>query len=296
MISVSQLGRRFGDRRAVDNLTFDVQRGEIFALLGPNGAGKTTTLRMLAGLIAPSEGTATIDGLRIDRDAALIRSRVGLLTEVPGHWDRLSVTMNLMVYARLHGIEQPDRVIASALDRFDLADRADHLVAELSKGMKQKLAIARALLHEPRVVLLDEPTSGLDPQTARSVRELIAALRDDGRAIVLSSHNLDEVERLADRVAVLERRLIAVDSPAALRQRLFGRRIRIDLVQPAAEFEEVAQRTGASGLSVDRSSLWIDETADSPAIVRALVLAGAEVRAVVPEEVRLEDVYLRLIE
>ena len=186
---------------------------------------------MLAGLIAPSSGTATLDGHRIDRHADHIRRRIGFLTEAPGHWERLSVHMNLLVYARLHGLEQPGRVVDAALGRFGLGDRADVLVAELSKGLKQKLAIARALLHNPRVLLLDEPTSGLDPQTARTVREMVVALRDEGRAIVLSSHNLDEVERLADRVAVIERRLIAVDSPTALRHRLFGRRVRIDLVQ-----------------------------------------------------------------
>jgi ABC-2 type transport system ATP-binding protein len=298
VIAASQLTRRFDDRLAVDHLTFDVRPGEVFALLGPNGAGKTTTLRMLAGLIKPTSGTVTIDGCSIDRDGWAVRARVGLLTEAPGLWERLTVEMNLLVYARLHGLDEPRVRVRAALGRFDLLDRAADVAAELSRGMKQRLAIARALLHNPKVVLLDEPTSGLDPRTARNVREIISSLRDEGRAVILSSHNLDEVERLADRVAVIEHRLIALDSPAALRQRLFGRRIRIDVGARADELARVAREAGAAGVEFRNGSLFLDATdrAGVAAIVRALVAAGGDIFAVVPDEVRLEDVYLRLIE
>jgi ABC-2 type transport system ATP-binding protein len=298
VIAASHLTRRFGDRPAVDHLTFDVRAGEIFALLGPNGAGKTTTLRMLAGLIRPTSGTAVIDGCSIDRDGAAVRSRVGLLTEAPGHWERLTVEMNLHVYARLHALDDARARVRAALARFGLADRAADLAAELSKGLKQRLAIARALLHNPKVILLDEPTSGLDPQTARTVREIIIALRNEGRAVVLSSHNLDEVERLADRIAVIQHRLIAMDSPAALRQRLFGRRIRIDLGARADDLAAVAREAGGVGVESRNGSVFLDATdnAGVAAIVRALVAAGGDVLAVVPDEVSLEDVYLRLVE
>jgi ABC-2 type transport system ATP-binding protein len=298
VIAASELTRRFGDRLAVDRLTFEVAGGEIFALLGPNGAGKTTTLRMLAGLIRPTSGTAVIDGHAVDRDGQAVRARVGFLTEAPGHWDRLTVETNLLVYARLHGLERPGERVDRALTRFDLRDRAADPVAELSKGLKQRLAIARALLHNPRVVLLDEPTSGLDPQTARNVRELIGTLRDEGRAVILSSHNLDEVERLAQRIAVIEHRLIAMDTPAALRQRLFGRRIRIDLAGRAGDLAPVAREAGARAVDVRDGSLVLDagDPREIAGVVRALVAAGADIFAVVPEEVRLEDVYLRLIE
>jgi ABC-2 type transport system ATP-binding protein len=298
VIEVSQLTRRFGDRPAVDGLTFDVRAGEIFALLGPNGAGKTTTLRMLAGLVRPTSGTAVIDGRRVDRDGPGVRARIGFLTEAPGHWERLTVETNLMVYARLHGLDRARERVREFLVRFDLHDRAEDPVAELSKGLKQRLAIARALLHNPKVVLLDEPTSGLDPQTARSVRELVDRLRGEGRAVVLSSHNLDEVERLADRVAVIQHRLIALDSPVALRQRLFGRRLRVDVEGPIDDLGRAAGEAGARGLEIRNGSLFFEAGSDGDiaAIVRALVAAGGSIFAVVPEEIRLEDVYLRLIE
>ncbi len=299
MIQVSRLSRSFDDRRAIEDLTFEVKSGEIFGLLGPNGAGKTTTLRVIAGLIAPTEGTVAIDGAPLTRQTAdRLRARIGVLTEVPGLWERLDVRTNLLVYARLHQVARPERVVAAALDRFGLADRASSLAGELSKGMKQKAAIARALLHEPPVVLLDEPTSGLDPETARMVRDTIAGLRRDGRAIVLSTHNLDEAERLADRIGVLRRRLLAVDAPATLRERLFGRRVRVTLAGPAAPFVDAVLAAGARGARADGDRLLVeidDPDAATPAIVRALVEAGARIRSVVPDDASLEEVYLRVV-
>ena len=204
MIAASHLTRSFGTRVAVEDATFDVKPGEIFGLLGPNGAGKTTTLRMLAGLLAPTSGEATVAGIRLSRETIdQVRARIGFLTEAPGLWDRLTVRQNLMVYARLHQLSDPAGTVTQALERFGLQDRGDSLGAELSKGLKQRVALARALLHEPPVVLLDEPTSGLDPQSARLVRDLVLDLRARGHAVVLSTHNLYEAERVADRVGVL---------------------------------------------------------------------------------------------
>jgi ABC-2 type transport system ATP-binding protein len=299
VLTASQLTRTFGDRVAVQDVSFEVPAGEIFALLGPNGAGKTTTLRMLAGLIAPSSGTVHVDREPMTRQTApRLRSRIGFLTEAPGLWDRLSVRQNLQVYARLHGLPDAERAVADALDTFDLRDRGADPAVQLSKGLKQRVALARTLLHRPSIVLLDEPTSGLDPQSAREVRELILRLRGQGRAILLSTHNLDEVERVADRVAVLRGRLVASDTPAALRARLFGARVRVTLATAADPFVAVLHRAGSTDVRADGSALSIgvdDAAARTPAIVRTLVGAGAAIQSVAPEEAPLEDVYLRLL-
>src|SRR5687767_373356 len=228
MLTASHLTRQFGDRTAVSDLSFELQPGEVFALLGPNGAGKTTTLRMLAGLIAPTTGAVAIDGQPVThRTAHALRSRIGFLTEAPGLWERLTVHRNLLTYARLHGVADPGRSVDQVIDMFELRDRAQQLAAHLSKGLKQRVALARTLLHQPDIVLLDEPTAGLDPEMARDVRSLVVRLRGENRAILISTHNLDEVERVADRVAVLRTRLIALDTPKALRARLFGARVAI---------------------------------------------------------------------
>jgi ABC-2 type transport system ATP-binding protein len=300
MIEAIGLTRRFGQQTAVEDLSLSVAPGEIFGLLGPNGAGKTTTLRMLGGLISPTTGRATVAGVPLVRQRMdEVRSKVGFLTEAPGLWDRLSVRLNLLVYARLHGIERPGAAVDAALATFGLSDRAGSPAAQLSKGMKQKVAVARALLHKPPVVLLDEPTSGLDPQTARLVRELVLQLRDEGRTIVISTHNLDEAERLSTRIGVLQRRLIAVDTPDGLRRGLFGLRVRFRVAREPRRFGEIAALAGGGDLRVDDHgfSVAVDHAdQQTPVIVRRIVEEGAEVLAVTPERAPLEDVYLTLID
>ncbi len=300
MLTAVHLTRRFGARCAVDDLSLDLRPGEIFALLGPNGAGKTTTLRMLGGLIEPSTGHVELDGQPLARDGGFrLRARIGFLTEAPGLWDKLSVRHNLLVYARLHGVAAPERTVDESLRTFRLAERADQPAAELSKGLRQRVAIARTLLHEPDIVLLDEPTSGLDPESARDVRALILQLRERGRAVLLSTHNLDEVERVADRVAVLRTRLIALDSPAALRRRLFGARVRLVLTTDADAAAGMLRDAGVPDVEADGNELIVgvtDHAIDVPPIVAQLVGAGARIISVVPEEVPMEQVYLRLVE
>jgi ABC-2 type transport system ATP-binding protein len=300
MITASHLTRTFGTRVAVEDATFDVKPGEIFGLLGPNGAGKTTTLRMLAGLIAPSSGEATVAGVRLARETIdQVRARIGFLTEAPGLWDRLTVRQNLMVHARLHQLASPSDTVRVALERFGLQDRRDSLGAELSKGLKQRVALARALLHEPPVVLLDEPTSGLDPQSARLVRDLVLDLRARGHAVVLSTHNLYEAERLADRVGVLRGKFLAVASPADLRLRLFGSRALVRVAGEASAYASVIAASGGRDVLVEGNSLRfaLDEmTHVMPGVVRALVAAGAAVVEVTTENAPLEDVYFTLVE
>ena len=279
-------------------MTFDVARGEIVALLGPNGAGKTTTMRMLAGLIEPTSGSVTIDGVPLTRATGnAVRRRIGFLTEAPGLWDRLTVRENLRVYAGIHALAQPDRAIDRALDMFSLGDRSATRAAELSKGMRQKVALVRALLHDPAVLLLDEPTSGLDPEVTRSVRQLLEERREAGCAILVSTHNLDEAERLADRVAVLQTRLLALDPPATLRSRLTKGRVVVRIAGDLGPYLIVARSFDAKA-AIEGTAIVVslpEAERDTPEVVRALVNAGArivEVRAEMPD---LEDVYLRLV-
>ncbi len=298
MIAATSLGKQYGSRTAVRDVSFEVARSEIVALLGPNGAGKTTTLRMLAGLIAPTSGHVAIDGVELTRaTASMIRARIGFLTEAPGLWDRLTVRENLATYGELYGLAQPSRAVDRALATFELADRADTRAAELSKGMRQKVALARALLHEPDVLLLDEPTSGLDPEITRSVRLLLDERRAAGCSILVSTHNLDEAERLADRVAVLQERIVAIDRPAALRRRLMTGRLIVRVAGDPSQFLAPAQRFDPHA-AIDGTVLVLtvdDAERRAPAVVAALVRDGAEIVEVRPETPPLEDVYLHLL-
>lgn len=298
MIAATHLTRCFAGRPVVDDVSLEVGRSEIVALLGPNGAGKSTTLRLLAGLIAPTAGSVAIDGVRLTRaTGSALRRKIGFLTEVPGLWDRLTVRENLSIYADLYGLDRADAVIDRLLDVFELSDRANTRAAELSKGMRQKVALARALLHQPEVLLLDEPTSGLDLEITRGVRQLLEERRAAGCAILVSTHNLDEAERLADRIAVLQQRLIALDSPASLRRRLTRGRIIVRVAGTASDTFEIARRFDANVTS-DGQTLALGLTEperDTPALVRALVEAGADILEVRPEVPALEDVYLHLV-
>ena len=255
---------------------------------------------MLAGLLAPTSGDATVAGIRLSRETIdQVRARIGFLTEAPGLWDRLTVRQNLMVYARLHQLSDPSGTVAQAIERLELDDRRDSLCAELSKGLKQRVALARALLHEPPVVLLDEPTSGLDPQSARLVRDLVLDLRARGHAVVLSTHNLYEAERLADRVGVLRGRFLAVASPADLRQRLFGSRALVRVTDEAPAYAQVIAAAGGRDVVVEGNTLRFaldDLTGAMPGVVRALVMSGAAVVEVTTEDAPLEDVYFTLVE
>jgi ABC-2 type transport system ATP-binding protein len=299
VLTASHLSRRFGDRLAIDDVSFTLEPGEIFALLGPNGAGKTTTLRILAGLISPTTGSVAIDGQRMGSPSApQLRARIGFLTETPGLWDRLTVRDNLLVYARMYGLPSPAKVVDEALERFEIGDRGGDRAAQLSKGLKQRVALARSLLHDPRIAMLDEPTSGLDPASAREVRDLVLSLRAQGRTILLCTHNLDEVDRVADRVAVLSRRLIAMGTPASLRSKLFAPRLRITLSEPAERYTTVLQSAGLADIHVEGPVLLLgiaNSAMTTPDVVRRLVEAGAGVETVMPEEPPLEDVYLKLL-
>ncbi len=299
MIKTTNLTKRFGENTAVRAVSLEVPRGEVFGFLGPNGAGKTTTVRLLSALIGPSEGTAVVNGFDVVREPMQVRRTVGVLTETPGMYDRLSAEYNLLIYARLYEVEQPEKAVQKYLSVLELWDRRKEAVGGFSKGMKQKLAIARALLHEPQTVFLDEPTSGLDPVAARTVREFIEQLKTEGRTIFLTTHNLDEAERLCDRVGVMRASLIAVDSPEALRRRLFGLKVRVQLANLADSHRQAAAGLPfVHGVEVENGALLVDlaePERNNPALVAALVGAGAQVQYVQPSEASLEDVYMQLV-
>jgi ABC-2 type transport system ATP-binding protein len=229
MIHTENLTKKFGNVLAVENLNLDIKEGEVFGFLGPNGAGKTTTVRMLASLIGPTRGSATVAGFTLGKQDIEIRRNVGLLTETPGMYDTLSAETNLRIFAELYEVKDIPGQVEKYLKMLGLWERRSDAAASFSKGMKQKLAIARALLHEPRLLFLDEPTSGLDPEASHLVREFILELKREGRTIFLCTHNLDEADRLCDRVGVFKTRLLVLDSPAALRKSVFGRKVVIHL-------------------------------------------------------------------
>ena len=298
VISAKGLSRQFGGRTVVENVTFDVERSEIVVLLGPNGAGKTTTMRMLAGLVAPTSGSVVVDGIALTRGSAgALRGRMGFLTESPGLWDRLTVRENLAIYADLYGTDRPALRVEALLDRLGLARFASARTAELSKGLRQKVALGRALVHDPEILLLDEPLSGLDPEVSRSVRALIHDRRARGCAILLSTHNLFEAERDADRIAILRGTLVAVDHIQALRSRLTPTVLTVRTDGAASRWAVFVQGLGYTVEPVD-ATLRIrtsDAHRDTPAIVRRLVEAGASILEVRPELPHLEDVYLALV-
>jgi ABC-2 type transport system ATP-binding protein len=304
VITVEGLERRFGIVTALRDVSFTVRPGQIYGLLGPNGAGKTTTVRILAGLIAPSAGRVRVVDLELGRDNRQIRSLTGILTESPGLHDRLTARQNLTYYARLYGLT--DAALRAAVDRYlavvGLTDAADRRVGGYSKGMRQRVAIARALLHEPRVIYLDEPTSALDPEAAKSIRELVVTLRDEGRSIVLCTHNLDEAERVCDRIGILNGRLLAEGTPAELRRRGRAAATRVALDGGSVDASVLAAALGAlpfvrnaRGEGVD---LWVElaqPRRDTPELVRELVTRGARVMAVAEDVASLEQVYLELV-
>ena len=212
MIHTRDLTKQFDGKTAVDRLTLDVGAGEVLGLLGPNGAGKTTSTRMLACLIKPTSGEAEIAGFKVGEADEDIRRSIGITTEVPGLYERLSAIRNLQFFAELYGVSDVAGRVEKYMRLLDLWDRRNERAGSFSKGMKQKLALCRALVHEPKILLLDEPTSGLDPQVTQHVREFILRLKSEGRTILLCTHNLDEAERLCDRIAVLKTHLVAIDT------------------------------------------------------------------------------------
>ena len=302
-IIIEGLTRRFSQIVAVDQLDLRVDRGEVFGLLGPNGAGKTTTVRLLAGVLNANAGRAQVLGLDVATQATEIRRRVGVLTETPNLYESLSARDNLLLYGDLYGVPKdvlPQRV-QDVLDEFGLSHRADDLVGSYSKGMRQRLAMTRALLHEPALLFLDEPTASLDPAAARMVTDTIQELsRKDGRTVFLCTHNLNEAQRLCDRVGVIDHgRLLAVGAPRELARQLWQRLwVEIDLRgEPSAEVDRVVARMPAvlsRRMEEGKLLLELDDEETIPEVVEAISAAGGRIYGVRAREHSLEEVYFEI--
>jgi ABC-2 type transport system ATP-binding protein len=303
MIDTENLTRKFGNLTAVDNLTLHVDEGEVFGFLGPNGAGKTTTVRMLCCLISKTEGEIRIGDFSVDTEAdrLAIRKMVGLLPENVGLYDSLSAYRNLEFYGKLYEVppEKLEENIERLLQLLGISDRKDDSVGTFSKGTKQKIAIARALIHDPEILFLDEPTANLDPEAAKTVRDFILELKKEKRTIFLNTHNLDEAERLCDRIGILNTKLIAVDSPRNLEMSQFNRKTVIHLETVTAQVLVALKKLGSvKNVRASGNKLIIDvdnPEKDNPELVRAIVAAGGSVQYVTELKSSLEDVYLKLI-
>ena len=308
MIEAQQLTRRFGALTAVSQLSLAVPAGSILALLGPNGAGKTTTVRMLAGLIAPSEGEATVAGYNVRTDAASVRANVGLMTDVPGLYEQMTPENYLHFFGKIYGMSQAQRTrrIRELLELFELAEQRNTKLEGFSRGMKQKVALARALLHDPSVIFLDEPTSGLDPLIARTVRELILSLKHASRSLILCTHDLNEAEKLADQIAIMRHgQLVACDTPTALRAKASSEsEVELRLAAPFPRALEIlnslpditAPLVSASGedgtggaIVVTYRTSWPERV--NPRLLRQLIEAGAQPMSLIYATSSLEDVY-----
>jgi ABC-2 type transport system ATP-binding protein len=302
VLSVDRLTKRFGDRVAFEDVSFDVGRGEVFGFLGPNGAGKTTTVRTLGTLLAPTSGSATVAGFPLTPENGVeIRRRIAIMPESPGLYLRLSILENLECFADLYEVSDPRGRIDLALRAVNLADRAQDACGTLSKGLRQRVALARALLSDPEILFLDEPTVGLDPVAAREVHELILGLRERGVTIFLTTHRLEEAERLCDRVAILNTTLRTIGRPDELREQLFSTEVTVRtlvaLSEPGRVFTGLPavddwHEDGPASyrLAVSKSTVAV------PAVTRALVAAGADVLSIGEKQHSLEDVYLELID
>jgi ABC-2 type transport system ATP-binding protein len=302
MIEIEGLTRKFGEVTAVDGLTLTIGEGEVFGLIGPNGAGKTTTVRMLACLISRTAGEARIGGHSIGDPAAArkIRSLIGLMPEEAGLYPDLSAARTLDFYGRLYQV--PGTLRAERTERLltllRLWDRRDAPVKTFSKGMRQRLALARALIHDPPVLFLDEPTANLDPEGAKTVRDFLIELRNDKRTILLNTHHLEEASRVCDRVGVLANRLIAVGSPDELRRSGRGSATVVRLAEVTGPVKQAAREAGSGDIEVAGNVLTVsvaDPERDNPGLVRAIVDAGGQVQFVTESAPSLEEVYLKLI-
>ena len=295
-----QIGKNHNvDLKAVDALTIEVNEGEVFGFLGPNGAGKTTTVRMLTSLIRPTSGSARVAGFKVGEDDLEIRRNVGLLTESPGMYERLSAEKNLRIFAELYDVPDVTNSVNKYLSLFGLWERRGDAVGSYSKGMRQKLAVARALLHEPKVLFFDEPTTGLDPEAARIVRDFILEFKKEGRTIFMTTHNLDEAEKLCDRVGIFKQSLLALDSPANLRQKMFGRKVVFHLSGVNPQWVQlVSELEGVSSVELLDNKIVVsmaEPEKTNPIITRLLVEQGADIQFIGEVRQSLEQIYLEML-
>jgi len=302
-IICDQLTRRFGATTAVERLDLRVREGEVFGFLGPNGAGKTTTVRMLSGVLNASDGHARVLGYDVATEGGDIRRRTGVLTETPSLYETLTARQNLLFYGELYEVPEDDLPsrVDTLLSEFGLAERADDRVGEFSKGMRQRLALARTLLHRPTLLFFDEPTAGLDPAAARMVNDLIQHLSERaGRTIFLCTHNLAEAQRLCDRIGIIDHGVLkALGSPAELAREIWQAvKIRIDLRgDPTPQVQSAIQgQPGVRSQQYEDGRLIVELSDDGriPDLIATIVSAGGRIYSVTSIEHTLEDIYFHL--
>jgi ABC-2 type transport system ATP-binding protein len=301
MIKVENLTKKFASITAVDNVSFNVSEGQVFGFLGPNGAGKTTTMRMLATLIKPTEGSIFINGKTPAKDGEYIRSIIGILTETPGMYEKISAYANLDYFSNFYEIEENKRRqnIEKFLKMFELWDRRNDLVSTYSKGMKQKLALARALVHEPKILFLDEPTAALDPESAFMVRSFIEKLKDENKTVFLCTHNLEEASNLSDVVCIIKNRIIKVSTLEELQRDKKGSNTEVVLSKDAGRFADILNNMEqVSNITAEGNRIVFsaqEPGKNNPMIIRKLVESGAEIIYVNELKASLEEIYLDLI-
>lgn len=302
MISVENLTKKFGEVTAVEKLTFQINDGEVFGFLGPNGAGKTTTVRMLCCLISRTSGKARIADYEIGNtaDALKIRGMLGLVPDNVGLYNELTAFENLDFYGKVYEVPDARRKIniEHFLQMLGLWEKKDVLTGTFSKGMKQKLAIARALIHEPKILFMDEPTANLDPESAKTVRDFILELKKEDRTIFLNTHNLDEAQRLCDRIGILKTKLLTIGTPEQLKLNLRGARTEIKLAQVTDAIVNAVKKVALNRVEVSDNTLVIEVSnaeAENPAIFEAIVSAGGRIQQVNQIEPTLEEVYLNMV-
>jgi len=301
MIKVENLTKIFGDITALDNISFQIKESEIFSFLGPNGAGKTTTIRILSTLISPTSGKFTINGKDPKEDSSHIRSIIGLLTETPGMYEKISAHDNLKYFSNFYDISEKKRKnnIEKYLKMFDLWKRKDALVATYSKGMKQKLAFSRALIHEPKILFLDEPTAALDPESAHMVRNFIESLKKEKITVFLCTHNLEEASNLSDRVCIIKKKIIKIASLTELQTSKKYKNVEIvfkddskkfiDIIKPIKEIISISAKQNKINLSLEKPQIT------NPIIIKKLIENGVEILYFNEITESLEEIYLNLI-
>jgi ABC-2 type transport system ATP-binding protein len=302
MIEIENLTKKFGDLTAVDTLSLDINEGEVFGFLGPNGAGKTTTVRMLCCLISKTSGNARISGYEIGdkKDSLKIRKLIGLVPDNVGLSEHLSAYDNLDFFGKIYDLskDQREENIKRFLEMLGIWDKRKVTVGTFSKGMKQKLAIARALIHDPQILFMDEPTSNLDPEAAKTVRDFILDLKKEKKTIFLNTHNLYEAQRICDRIAILNTKLLTVGTPEELERKSSGRKTVIELEQVTDTVLESLQRLPLANLTIEGNEIMfdaIDSGSQNWTVVEAIVKAGGHVNIVNVVGSTLEDAYLKLV-
>jgi ABC-2 type transport system ATP-binding protein len=302
LIETENLTKKFGDLIAVDSVTLRVEEGEVLGFLGPNGAGKTTTVRMLCCLISKTSGTARIAGYEVgnEADSLKIRKLIGLVPDNVGLYDSLSAYDNLDFYGKLYDCTETQRKenIHRLLTMLGLWEKKDVAAGTFSKGMKQKLAIARSLIHDPKVLFMDEPTANLDPESAKTVRDFILDMKNEKRTIFLNTHNLDEAQRICDKIAILNTKLMAMGTPQELERSVSGRKTVIQLEQASDAILSALKKLPIRNIVVDDNRLTIDVAdpeKENSVIMDTIFRAGGHVQSATIVGSTLEDAYLNLV-